>query len=443
MIPVKPGQEFSNPHPLFAVVRVSDGIRTGITTSTLDKKLLVNPANWCQDAQASKLAADPVNQKLEKIKSKLDSIYLLQKGEGLVPTSKTVVTELNTGKRPKPFDGKSGQKLPEHDLASATRLREKLTAKSPLVDAYQAYIAQLHAEKGTHKGLSRTSLVRWNYSLNLLLTYAKKTGTPLPTVDKITTNWARRYHTWLQTKMGGSRNPKPVSVGQASRFVLKISNVLDWMIDDDIISGNPISRGTWPKCPDKLVQFLDPEHVFQLLNLEWEGTQGVALWWFLLMCCTGLDYPDAVAYAKNRKSFEVKGRSGYKIVGKRNKPPHSEYHLPLLDEVDTLFKMIPNGPIIVTNTCINRYTKFIEEELGIDWRITNKTARKTFGCLMLAAGHRIADVSLMLGHSRISTTERYYVKVKSDSIDRAMSRVKVNIAQIAKGKAATEGQDNE
>ncbi|MVM36237.1 tyrosine-type recombinase/integrase [Spirosoma sp. HMF4905] len=439
LVPLKDGQEYGEFHPLLATVRVVDGLKATSNASRLDNTLLVRPADWSHEDQASRCQDNLVNESIGFVKAKVEQIYRAQKQAGLSVAARSIILELTTGNRPQLSNGRWGFPRPEHDPKTAMKLLTHLSANSPLVDAYQAYVAHLYAQKGTHNGLSVISLRRWDRGLKLLTTYAEEMDIQLPIVSNITVGWAKRYHAWLQRQTGGSKCLKPVSKGQASRFVLKISNVLDWMIEEDLINNNPVSRVSWPKSPDKEVRFLEPTHVHQLLNLDWEGTQGIALWWFCLMCCTGLDYPDAVAYAQNRKAYEVHGSAGMKLVGKRNKPPHSEYHLPLLDEVETLFTMFPQGPVILTNTCINRYTNKIEKELGIDWRITNKTARKTFGFLVREAGHQIADVSLMLGHKRIATTERYYVKVIGTSIDRAMSRVKVNISELAGNQIGEEG----
>ncbi|GAB4035469.1 hypothetical protein GCM10028774_24920 [Spirosoma jeollabukense] len=414
-----------------ATVRVRQGEKLQSAETYLDNSLVINPANWSNERQLSCLPGDPLNRKLAAVKKKAKRIYQKQEDAGFVPSAKSISLELITGETPELIKGKWGYSQPTYDPKSAYKLMKELTPQSSLALAYQAYTAYLHTKKNTAGGLSDITLGRWARGLKLLNAFADATEVPLPVVSKISLGWAKRFHTWLQTQIGGPKCLKPISISQATRFVLKISNVLDWMIEEDLITTNPISRIGWPKSPDKEVLFLEAEHVHHLLTLDLKGTKGITYWWFLLMCCTGMDYLDAIDYAKNRKAFEVLGPAGWKIVGHRHKPPHSEYHLPLLNEVNALFNMWPNGPIRLTSNCLNQYTHQIQKDLGIPWRITIKTARKTFGSLMLAAGHRIADVSLMLGHRSISTTEKYYVKVRGTSIDRSMERVQVNISELA------------
>ncbi|MBD2703808.1 tyrosine-type recombinase/integrase [Spirosoma sp. BT702] len=436
----KKGTTYSNPHPLQVWIAV-DGKRMHFGAFWMGQKLMVDPADWRVVKQVSGRRGDSVNNQIVQMKAYIESIHQKQLDSGATPTLKSVCFECLSGYSPE-WSIIHGWVYPDDKQKrnKANQYANRISAESPIDEAYQAYIAHLRSLDNTDRALSRITLGRWQRGLVLLHDYESKTGQKLPTAGGLTIGWAKRYHSWLQTQNGGRHFPQPVSAGQASRFVLKVASVLDWMMEEGWLERNPIRSLRWPKHEDKEVLFLEPEHIAHLLTLDWKGTKGIALWWFLLMCCTGLDYPDAVAYARDRNTYEVQGRAGWKIVGRRKKPPHVEYHLPRLDEVEQLFALYPQGPADISGGVVNRYTDQIEAELGISWRITKKTARKTFGSLMLAAGHRIADVSLMMGHSSITTTERHYVKVRGTSIDRSMERVKVNINQLSGHFEAMEGQ---
>lgn len=421
LLPPKKGRTYTNPHSLQLRITIDGKENPGFVPYWEGEKLQVDPACWNVKHQKSTRRDDPINDRILELTSHIKSIYHNQRLIG-IPTVQSIRYELSTGISPE-WSALQGWLYPSDNSF-------KISPNSPLDEAYLAYMAHLKSAEGTANALSPITIGRWKRGLFLLHEFTAKTKQPLPLAKAVTIGWAKRYHTWLQTQYGGRHNRQAISAGQASRFVLKVSTVLTWMIEEGWINDNPIAKVGWPRHEDKEVHFLEPEHVHQLLQLDWQGTKGVALWWFCLMCCTGMDYPDAVAYAQNRKAFEIKGSEGKKIVGRRKKPPHNEYHLPLLEEVEMLFQKYPTGPADISSQCVNRYTDQIEQELGINWRITAKTGRKTYGCLMLAAGHRISDVSLMLGHSSIATTERYYVKVNGASIDRSMKRVKVSISQL-------------
>ncbi|MBD2752009.1 tyrosine-type recombinase/integrase [Spirosoma validum] len=433
--PPKKGRSYSNQHPLQVWITINRQ-RVCFGAVWCNQKLLVNPADWRVHKQASARRVDPVNAQITSMKAYIEGVFHRQRETGGVPSVESVQNECLTGLLPE-WSSEHGW-VYLHDKTkrrNPNQYANCLSANSPLDEAYIAYIAHLQ-QQGADKILSRVSLGRWKRGLRLLNEFAAQTNQQLPTAGSVSVGWAKRYHIWLQTQDGGRNRSQPVGAAQASRFVLKVSAVLRWMIEEDWIHDNPIARVRWPKATDKEVQFLEPGHVHQLLQMDHSGIKGMALWWFCLMCCTGLDFPDALAYARNRKAYEVIGPEGLKLVGRRKKPPHNEYHLPLLDEVEQLFAIYPTGPHALSAQYVNRYTDHIETVLGISWRITVKTARKTFGCLMLAAGHRIADVSLMLGHASIAITERHYVKVRAASIDRSMKRVKVDISQLV-GDSAT------
>lgn len=92
---------------------------------------------------------------------------------------------------------------------------------------------------------------------------------------------------------------------------------LQYIVEDERIAHNSVKNRSWPRYDDKTNTFLKPEQVTQVFALDWEGTWGTMLWWFLLMCYTGLDYPNTKACAKNRASLERTGTADAKLSGRR------------------------------------------------------------------------------------------------------------------------------
>ncbi|GAB3783387.1 hypothetical protein GCM10028818_41300 [Spirosoma horti] len=421
----KKGQTYANPHPLQVWITVN-GQRDhfgAVYPPVTGSKLLVNPKEWQVEDQASSRRDDMVNKHLPKLKAYILEVFdrqcaIAQMNPDFPPTVKSVCYQIQEGKLPdwNPENGwQLGKQKPTIPL---------LSGDTSLVDVYISRVAALERHYGPTPTKTQTIDVgRWKRGLNLLRAWAKAHNTPVPACQKITLSWLKDYHKWLQTQKS-KKQSKPISAAMASRYIGKIGQVLQYMVDAELIERNNVEKQSWPRYDDKEILFLEPEHVAKLFTLNWKRTKGIALWWFLLMCCTGLDYPDAVAYARSRHGFERVGPSGRKILGRRLKPPHEEYDVPLLDEVEWLFAVYPEGPEDISGAAVNRYTDQIEGVLGITWRITNKTARKTFGCLMLINGYYIGEVSRMLGHKRNSTTERHYVRIIGSAVDRARSRVK-------------------
>jgi site-specific recombinase XerD len=384
-------------------------------------RLLVDPAKWKVGNQATTKRDDPVNDALQQLKAHILDIYRQQRQVGQ-PDLKSIRYELRHGMSPVWSNG-FGWRYSSEVLAPAVLAPTDLSGESLIIDAYRKYVDLLESRTGSQTQLSPITLGRWNRTLLLLDKFASSNGQTPPTLSGLSAGWAKRFHLWLQDKRIEQYGFIPLHSLQANRFLSKLREVMQWAYEETWVDKNPLTGIKWPRSAEKKeIRFLEVEQVRLLMQVDWQGTEGAALWWFLLMCYTGLDYPDAVAYAHDRSAYEKLGPAGWKIVGCRAKNG-SKYYVPLRPEVLTLFERYPEGSTDFTPQCVNRQTKRIEQLLGISWRITVKTARKTFGCLMLSAGYQIADVSGMMGHSTIAMTERHYVRVSETHIDSAMLRV--------------------
>ena len=160
------------------------------------------------------------------------------------------------------------------------------------------------------------------------------------------------------------------------------------------------------------------------MGLELTGPMNVTLWWAKLMCFTGMDYCDAIRYARHRQAFEQPTPSGKtKIVIERSKPPRNYCEIYLLPEVEALFTQHPTGPVDPVLADINRNLKVIQDAIEFPLTLTSKICRKTAGVHFLRLGFQLATVSKMLGHSSIRTTEQHYVRVISSQVDQDIERV--------------------
>jgi integrase len=210
----------------------------------------------------------------------------------------------------------------------------------------------------------------------------------------------------------------------ANYYLGCLRKALDFALEEGQISNNPLDKFRPKRGKGKDIYFLDPEHVNRLMGLRLSGEISVTLWWAKLMCLTGLDYVDAVLYAKNRKEYERPSLAGKtKIVIKRSKPPRNYCEILLLAEVEELFSEYPTGPDAYTLADVNRNLKVIQDAIGFPLPFTSKICRKTAGAHFLRMGFQIATVSKMLGHSSIRTTEQHYVRVAASHVDNDIERV--------------------
>jgi integrase len=95
-----------------------------------------------------------------------------------------------------------------------------------------------------------------------------------------------------------------------------------------------------------------------------------------------------------------------------------------------------------TNAKMNEYIKDVAAVCGIGKHLTTHTARKTFATMMSAGGVPLETIRDMLGHSSVTVTERYYVKVTARRIFRDLAPIiaKLTREQVTEGAG---GPDNE
>jgi integrase len=121
-------------------------------------------------------------------------------------------------------------------------------------------------------------------------------------------------------------------------------------------------------------------------------------------------------------------------VGKRVKTGVAYVSQLLPPAVDVLVKYGMQLPKI-GNADYNHCLKALGMAAGIDKPLHSHLARHTFATMMLREGVRIEHVSKMLGHTNITTTQRY-AKVLADDIrkDFTMIENKLTLTQL-KNKA--------
>ena len=406
---------------------------------------IVNPNAWRQKKQelATRDPNDITNQAIVSIKAQIRVIYLEQKKRyaPISPTTDSVKYEFCEGTPPTLEGGlfsfpiwanrRVGAKKPSRKKRKALQLQTLTTSPrfdkdSLITDAYAAFMDELKSRKGTIDEVSTITMGRWKKGLDYLTRFITEVeGGHIPKCHTLRVGWLNRYHRWLQQVPAGRHAAKglgtPMSVEQASRYIKKIGDVFAFMLEEGLAETNPVALKKWPKGKGKDVYYFEPIHIEKLWQLTYtDETLAASLWWFKLMCVTGLDFPDAVRYVTNRGEYERMGIGGRKIVIMRNKPPHNECDIPMLPELVELLKD-GSAPELAPAT-INRFVKVIASAVGFPSSkpVTIKTARKTAGALFLYKGFSIAAVSRILGHDSIQTTEKYYVKVLGSLVDKEM-----------------------
>lgn len=128
--------------------------------------------------------------------------------------------------------------------------------------------------------------------------------------------------------------------------------------------------------------------------------------YFLVACYTGLRHSDV----KTLKREHIKGRFIVKEMVKGREGRKKTVRVPirkrLLSLLDINSEVLFENPVM-EDSQTNKYLALIMQEAGINKHITFHCARHSFAIISLLLGIKIEVVSDILGHSELTTTQRY------------------------------------
>ncbi|WP_336126832.1 site-specific integrase [Mesoflavibacter sp. CH_XMU1422-2] len=149
---------------------------------------------------------------------------------------------------------------------------------------------------------------------------------------------------------------------------------------------------------------------------------------FVFCCYTGLAYAEMKALSEEHIIEGFDGNNWIKMFRKKTGSP---VNIPLLPKAISILekyyhedRLLP----VVTNQKFNSYLKEIGVILGFKKKLTHHIARKTFATTVLLYNDVPMEiVSELLGHSKMTITQRHYGKVVQQKISEEMFRLKKKI----------------
>ncbi|MEH3112588.1 site-specific integrase [Pedobacter terrae] len=152
---------------------------------------------------------------------------------------------------------------------------------------------------------------------------------------------------------------------------------------------------------------------------------------FIFQCFTGFAYQDIYSLSKDHIIYVGSDKEKW-LVKERGKTKVIEMVpvLPIVDELIQKYEKAPYCKIhnrlipINSNLRYNSYLKELSDLCGIGRPLNSHLARHTFADMMLnVLQFPLEDVSKMLGHKNIRTTQRY-ARIKKSRIGKKMNEVK-------------------
>ena len=239
-----------------------------------------------------------------------------------------------------------------------------------------------------------------------------------------------KFDAWLHA-LGG--NNGKITQSGVHNYHKNLKALLMRAVRNGKLASNPymMLQGEFPRGDNENTEYLTEEEMLKIQKFSptpgsWmEKVKDL----FVFQMFTGLSYSDAQAFDISAYKKE-KGK--WHIIGNRIKTGEPFVNVLLPPAVEVLEKYGMQVPQIV-NAVYNRELKTIGQALGITTKMHSHLARHTFATWMLRNGAKFENVSKMLGHSNIRTTQRY-AKVLAESVHEDFAMAEKKLYKLNKNK---------
>ena len=225
---------------------------------------------------------------------------------------------------------------------------------------------------------------------------------------------------------------KPVQyIGQGTvrNYHKDLKALLGRALKFGLITANPYDRmrGEIKRGDVETVEFLTKDELARIEALTLiEGSMLAACRdMFVFQSYTGMAYSDMQAFSLDKCR---KDGNKYVIVGKRVKTGVI-YYVQLLPKALSAIERYGGQMPKVSVQSYNKNLKKIADATGITKRVTSHVGRHTFATWALHEGVKIERVSKMLGHAKVTQTQRY-AKVLAEDIYGEFDKLE-NVAMLS------------
>ncbi|MGQ9775600.1 MAG: tyrosine recombinase XerC [Thermodesulfobacteriota bacterium] len=228
-------------------------------------------------------------------------------------------------------------------------------------------------------------------------------------IEKVDRFDIRRYLSFLHGK-----NKK----SSIARKLSTLRSFFRYLIREKVITNNPAKAVSTPKVEKSLPSSLTVDEAFRLMDSPNRETGGKALRdraILELLYSSGLRVGELVNLNLNHLDFTL---GIVKVLGKGRKerivPVGSKALEALRLYLEKRMDKGPDSPLFInlrggrlTARSVGRLIKKYTDSSGIVRKVSPHTLRHTFATHLLDSGAEIREIQEMLGHSSLSTTQRY------------------------------------
>lgn len=349
----------------------------------------VRPREWKFGQIVNRYNSDDLNERVRIMLQRVDRVV----NERLAKEAETEINFEDVRKIVFAPDSRRKRKDAEDMLAWMKGEIENLGVRKGTAAHYKVSVAAL-VESGTMKRWSDLTVENvhkfdaWLHHIEKHRTDAEvKAGKPVEYISQAT---VRNYHKDIKALLG-----------RALKFGLIAANPYDRM------------KGEIKRGDVETVEFLTKDELVRIEGLTLiDGSMlAAARDMFVFQAYTGMAYSDMQAF-----SMEKCRRDGdrWLMAGQRVKTGVT-YYLRLLPQVMAVVEKYGGELPKMAVQVYNRNLKKIAAATGITKRLTSHVGRHTFATWALHEGVPIERVSKMLGHAKVTQTQRY-AKVLAEDV---------------------------
>ena len=204
-------------------------------------------------------------------------------------------------------------------------------------------------------------------------------------------------------------------VSSAYGYMTRCKTLLKYCVDNGWLSHNPMNGIKNPKG-EKKKQIPTMEEYQRIVNKRFgierlERVREI----FVLAAATGLSHADLMLLQPEDIKVDDKGNT---YIEKARKKTGVTFTSVVLPEGVEILKKYNNdiAPLKKSNQKLNAYLLELQDICGIKCRITMHIGRHFYCSRLIQAGVSPAIVQRALGHSKITTTQRFYTHLTTESI---------------------------
>lgn len=206
---------------------------------------------------------------------------------------------------------------------------------------------------------------------------------------------------------------KKVKQNTARTYFLILRSVLNKANGRGLINGNPIYKydiANIPKDTPK-IEFLTDAELDRLWETDLKNKEVKRS--FLFSAYTGLRFSDC----KNLKWNDIRDVGGHQQVSVQQKKTKEVIYIPLNEKAQSVLEKprhLKDHVFDITEGSVQYWLPTWANDAKVNKHLHFHMARHTFATRLLQKGANIHEVSKLLGHSSVSSTEKYLHLVDSD-----------------------------